>query len=252
MGKKLMLLITLLALVLTACAEETPPPTPVPTATPDPLTLDATPKPVDIEIPDQVTLKGTYYPQIKKPPAPAILLLHMQGRDRTSWHNFALAAQEAGYVVLALDLRGQGESPGVVDFNLMIHDVEVTLNWLAQRPEVDKSRLGVAGASAGANLALYGAANNEHVKSVVMLSPWLDYRGLIAVDALAKYGQRAVMLVASELDATATDAARTLNSRSLGEHRLQIYPGSADHGTDILQIQAGLQPMLVAWFDLTL
>ena len=120
-----------------------------------------------------------------------------------------------------------------------------------KRQEIDGDRIGIAGASIGANLALRGGSRYEQVKSVVMLSPGLDYRGITTLDALTRYGQRAVMIVATERDTYSADSARTLNSQALGQHQLQIYPGS-DHGTNIFQAQAGLQPMMLAWFKTTL
>jgi hypothetical protein len=59
------------------------------------------------------------------------------------------------------------------------------------------------------------------------------------------------MIVAADNDTYAADSARTLNSQALGQHQLQIYPGK-DHGTDIYQAQAGLKPMMLAWFGSTL
>lgn len=84
-----------------------------------------------------------------------------------------------------------------------------------------------------------------------MLSPGLDYQGLTTLEALATYGRRPVMIVATERDVYAADSARTLNTQALGQHKLQIYPGS-DHGTNIFQAQVGLEPMMLAWFASTL
>jgi dienelactone hydrolase len=133
----------------------------------------------------------------------------------------------------------------------MDRDVTAALTWLFGRPEINRERIGIAGASIGANLALRGGANHPEVKSVAMLSPGLDYRNVTTLDALATYDRRAVIIIATERDVYSADSANTLNSQALGEHRLQIYPG-VEHGTDIFQAQAGLQPMLLAWFQSTL
>ncbi len=247
---KISVLFALLMWVLAACTQATQPP---PTPTVDPLLADDTPKAVEFNTQDGVAIRGVYYPSITiKTAAPALLLVHMLNSNKESWQNFAAAAQQAGYAVLAIDLRGHGQSDGRnFDFSLMDNDLDAAINWLSARPELNQNRLGLIGASIGANLALRAGSRYAQVKTVVLLSPGLDYRGVTSLEALGKYGQRPVMLVAAEKDTAATDSARTLNSRALGQHQLQIYPGS-DHGTAIFQAQAGLQPMLLAWLASTI
>jgi pimeloyl-ACP methyl ester carboxylesterase len=244
-------LIILLTFGLAACNQQPTPPPP-PTPTPDPLLADTAPKPVDLTAADGVTLKAVYYPP-KNPNLrnPALLLLPMLNSGKEAWQEFAGAAQEAGHAVLALDLRGHGESGGTQDFGVMDRDVDVAVNWLAGRLEIAGDRIGVVGADLGANLAIRAGSRHAEVKSVALLSPGLDYKGIQTVEALSAYGQRPVIIVAAENDTYAADSARTLNSRALGQHQLQIYPGS-DRGTNLLRAQAGLRPMLLAWFASTL
>jgi len=248
MKNRLVIFWVLIMLFVPACAEQPTPPPP----TVDPLVSDSTPKPVNLTTEDSLALKATYYPptnlQLK---APVLLLVHMVNSSREAWQGFALTAQREGYAVLTIDLRGHGESDGSPFFEQMDQDLDAAIQWLRNRPEVDSERIGLAGASLGANLALRAGSRFDQVKSVAMLSPGLEYRGVTTIEALQGYGQRPVMFVAAEQDIYAADSARTLNSQSLGQHQLQIYPG-ADHGTALLQAQAGLQPMLLAWFKTTL
>jgi dienelactone hydrolase len=248
MFTKLILPLAWLTLILSACGQQATPPPP----TVDPLIVDSAPKPVDLQTDDDVAIKATYYPPANpQAKSPAILLVHMLDSNKEAWQGFATAAQELGYAVMAIDLRGHGQSEGSQLYDLMDNDVDAALVWLMSRPEITADRIGIAGASIGANLALRGGSRHEQIKAVVMLSPGLDYQGVTALDALARYGRRAVLIVAAERDAYAADSARTLNTQALGQHQLQIYPGS-DHGTNIFQAQAGLQPMMLAWFASTL
>ena len=240
----------LLIMLFSACSQQAPP-AEVPTA--DPLTANSTPKPVELTTRDGVVLKSTYYPsETIKSNAPGLILLHMVRSNKESWETFAKAAQQAGYAVLVPDLRGHGENEEK-NFNYiqMDQDVEAAISWMINRPEIDNDKIGIAGASIGGNLGLLVAGENPKVKSVVMLSPGLNYNEVISVDALANYGQRPVMFVATEKDTYSADSARTLNAQALGQHQLQIYPGT-EHGTDILQAQAGLQPMMLSWFATTM
>ncbi len=247
MQRKLIFLLTLISLVLAACSQEVVAPAP----TVDPLLADSSPKMVDLTAEDGTLLKATYYPPTNSTNAPAIILVHMLNGKKEDWQTFAKDTQAAGYAVLALDLRGHGESGGSQAYDLMDTDLDAAFTWLSSRPEVDGQRVGLVGASIGANLALRGGARHPEIKSVVLLSPGLDYRGVTTVGALSDYGQRPVMIVAAEGDAYAADSAKSLNTNALGRHQLQMYPGS-DHGTRIFAAQAGLKPMILAWFSSTL
>jgi len=239
--------LVLLALFLGACGPAINPPP----ATVDSLTADTSPKPVELKTTDETALAATYYPA-GTTNAPALVLVHMLNSNKESWQKFAAAAQQSGYAVLTIDLRGHGQSKGRgFQFNLMDDDVDAALAWLMARPELDKTRLGAVGASIGANLVLRAGSRHPEVKTLVLLSAGLDYRGLGTLEALAAYGQRSIMLVAAENDTYAATSAQTLNSQALGRHQLQIYPGS-DHGTDLFAAQAGLQPMILAWLKATL
>ena len=162
-------------------------------------------------------------------PAPAVILVHMLTRHRGDWHDFATRLAEAGIGALAIDLRGHG-APGSTpngvtgtsqDLARSVRDVEAARRFLRSRPDLFTERVGMAGASIGANLALLAAQNDASVASLVMLSPGLDYRGLRSEAALGKYGSRPVLLVASEEDPYALRSARRLAESGPGIRELR-------------------------------
>ena len=65
---------------------------------------------VDIVGSDGVKLRATYTTPGK--PGPAMLLIHQCNMDRTAWKDLTGKLVAAGVHVLAMDLRGFGESPG--------------------------------------------------------------------------------------------------------------------------------------------
>ncbi len=85
-------------------------PEPTATATPDP----STPQIVTIEAMDKVVATGTFYPGQGTAPWPGVILLHMAGGDRQVWESTGLVQRlvESGYAVLAVDIRGHGDSGG--------------------------------------------------------------------------------------------------------------------------------------------
>ena len=73
-----------------------------------PVSGEETGQPVQLETPDHITLQAVYYPA--RDVKASVLLLHMLGRDKSDWKDFAAALRANGYEALALDLRGHGES----------------------------------------------------------------------------------------------------------------------------------------------
>lgn len=84
-----------------------------------------------------------------------------------------------GYAVLALDHRGFGGSEGTrlrCDPYEQVRDIRNAATYLAGRPEIDGSALGVIGASFGGAVAVAAAAADERLRACVALVPLADGR----------------------------------------------------------------------------
>ena len=201
---------------------------------------------------DGVSLDATLYePQGES--RGAVVLVHMLTRDRHDWDRVGERLALRGLAALAVDLRGHGESGGVRagDPAEYARDVSAALEYLERRPDLSAGRLGVAGASLGANLALTVAAGREGVRSLALLSPSLDYRGLRIEAAMKRYGPRPAILVASTDDAYATRSVRTLASVGPGTREV-VSLDHAGHGAIMLVRRPDLVDTLVDWFSRTL
>lgn len=229
--------------------------TPAPTATLLPTSTPVyTQHVVELTAPDGITLKGTYFPPAdpSPEPAPALLLLHMAYGNRQNWEDFAQTAQKAGYAALTVDMRGHGESGGKQGFTPILDtDVDTSLAWLMAQPNIDVTKIGIAGASVGANLALRAGAAHPEVKSVALLSPGLAYWKIDTPDALTAYGRRPILLIASDKDKYSADSIKTLGAQASGPQHLKLYSGTA-HGTELFQAQPDLPALLLNWFNTTL
>src|SRR3989338_5627500 len=91
---------------------------------------------VSLKTSDNVDIVGDYYASQRWR---GILLLHMMPADRQSWSGLAIELSKAGVDVLAIDLRGHGESAGgpegYLDFSDDEHqqsilDVEAAVDFL--------------------------------------------------------------------------------------------------------------------------
>ncbi len=94
---------------------------------------------------------------------------HGAGSRRESHDEFCRAACAGGFAVLAVDLRGHGESAGCADGPLEL-DLIAAAQHLRQPPEVDGERLCYRGSSMG---GFYGlrAAVAAGLSALALLCP---------------------------------------------------------------------------------
>jgi dienelactone hydrolase len=204
----------------------------------------ATSRRVSMRAEDGATLTGAYYESTRRP-APGIVLLHMQRRSHADWDAAASQLADAGFAVLALDFRNTD------DFASLSMDVRAAKAFLRERAEVEPTRIGLAGASMGANLAVLDAADDPGVLSVALLSPGIDYRGLRTEPAMRKYAARPALLVGSTKDPYARRSIRHLTTIGTGTREVRLTDSVA-HGTTLLSRDPELIGALVDWFKRTL
>lgn len=203
---------------------------------------------------DGVSIAGTWHEPSSRP-APAVILVHMLNRSRRDWDPVAPRLAAAGIGALAIDLRGHGDSrfdppaEAAPDYAVLRHDLQAARKYLASRNDVVAGRIGLAGASLGANLVALEAAEGG-VISIALLSPSLDYRGLRIEAALRKFRAHPVLLVASDDDAYARRS--VLDLQKTGTVREVLTLSAAGHGTNMLGRAPELAQALVDWFRRTL
>ncbi|MCX6537907.1 MAG: alpha/beta hydrolase [Acidobacteria bacterium] len=212
------------------------------------------PQTVSFTTRDGVQITGSLFLPDKHP-APAVVLLHMMTRSRHDWDGAAQKFVDAGIAALSVDFRRAGQpqtnAKGGDDLADLVLDVEAARAYLAARPEIASGRIGIAGASVGANVAAIVAGNDASVRSLALLSPSLEYRNLRMEPALRKFGSRPALLVASSEDPYALRSARGMVSMGDGPRELRVLSG-AGHGTVMLSRESDLATVLVDWFVRTL
>jgi pimeloyl-ACP methyl ester carboxylesterase len=214
------------------------------TVTPTPVpTLAALPMRFIVE--DGLRVEGTYYGAPVRPAA-TVLLLHMEGGSKADWVDLATRLQHAGLNALAIDVRGFGGSEGAVNWALALVDVKFILARLLTLPGVEPSRLTVAGAGMGANLAFIACADTPECRAAALISPVLDAGELTLADPSARYAARPVLIAVGRLDVPSGRDAVTLRGMLQGVTSLFQYD-SAAHGSLLLTEQPALADILVRW-----
>ena len=74
------------------------------------------------------------------------------------------------------------------------HDVQLILNYLAKRSDLDMSRVGMWGDGSGASIAILAAAVDSRIKAVDLLDPWGDWPEWLAKSSLVPEDERADLL----------------------------------------------------------
>jgi acetyl esterase/lipase len=147
--------------------------------------------------------------------APAILFNHshgggykigklefVNGRSYLQPVPYAKELTDLGYVALAVDHWVFGERShtteadmfkamlwrGQVLWGMMVYDSLRALDWLVDRPDVDRARIGTLGISMGSTMAWWLAALDERVKVTVDICCLTDFHTLLAKKGLSLHG----------------------------------------------------------------
>lgn len=176
-----------------------------------------------------------------KSPKGYLVLVHMMPATKESWRSFAAGARKAGYASIAIDLRGHGESDGGpngyrnfsnAEHQKSILDLQAAVDYL-QGKGAKPEQIYFVGASIGANLSLGYLAERPDFKKAVLLSAGLNYRGIAAKPLLGKLKpDQKIFAVASRDDNDNVEENEKLFGT--GANNLIIYDRGG-HGTDILE-----------------
>jgi len=213
---------------------------------------------IELVTADSVTIRGT----LKLPPAdeklPAVILIHQGGSNRHEWDRFAFRLNEKGYITFAFDLRGHGESDPMEevtqiynDPNLAPNDLRAALDFVRGHGAVDPERVGVVGASIGANLAALSTAQMG-VTTAVALSPNADATFNLA--GTNKLELRSVFYLAAEFDQEGKRVtwAGTLYRATSEPREMEVLFKCARHGADALKCDKDVRGHIYDWLERTL
>jgi pimeloyl-ACP methyl ester carboxylesterase len=159
----------------------------------DPVTQGVYYDPVDLLSLDGTKLEGWLVPvmdakrvltekeTILHKRLPAIVLVHDFGASRQQVLPLVAPLHEAGYVLLAINLRGQGSSANTGStFGLNeAADVRAAVDMLRRRPFVDPEAVGVVGIGTGATAALLAAEQDSRIRCLVLDHPVHQFQDVL-------------------------------------------------------------------------
>lgn len=183
---------------------------------------------VSLRTEDDQVIKALFYPNTNS--KKGIILVHQFNKDKTSWTQWAPLLQKT-HNVLAIDLRGHGESSGnheeflEEDFNNMKIDLKTASDYL-QRKNIAPQGISYMGASIGANTVQNYVSENTFDKAI-LLSPGINYKGIEL-----NTQDNAVLIIVSKEDTYSFKSVKELEQTNKNSEYL--YLENKGHGTDMV------------------
>jgi pimeloyl-ACP methyl ester carboxylesterase len=191
---------------------------------------------------DGLTLYGEFY--LVDASRPTVLLLHELYTSRASWADVVPALTGSGYNVLAVDLRGYGQTRGGINWSRAVGDVGVWLQWLRETGGVRADGIFTMGSSMGSSLAIVGCASDPACRGAVAISPGWRYYSIPVRDSLTAHP---ILAIYAERDRWPSLGIPRMQEIAPDTLNVYAYPGNA-HGMDLVTDQFDtLLPLVLEW-----
>lgn len=199
------------------------------------------PEKISTESSNGVKLVGELYRSTQS--KAGVILFHMLGGSRKDWSGLIDQLVKNNLTVLAVDLRGHGESAGRDnEYQLMREDATKWLSYLSSI--VGNQEIFLIGASIGANLVVETAKDSPTVKKVVLLSPGLDYRGINIERSISQI-KIPILVITSKEDQYSFSSTRTLKEKNNSVEVVELE--NVGHGTRMLLADPNLAERITDW-----
>lgn len=198
---------------------------------------------------DGIKISGLYQPPSHG--RQVFVLLHGLASNQEEWQPFVRSLVLRGYGFLSYDARGHGQSTfstkgekisyesfGAPEpdsqWNRMADDLRVGVNFLVNVKNIPKKKIGLMGASLGANVCLIYASQDKDMHQIILLSPGLNYAGLSTSDSITALNDRAIAIAASPGDTYAYQSSSLLYQKIQSNKRAVFITGSnSRHGVQM-------------------
>jgi len=168
---------------------------------------------------------------VEKPPIILFLYGYPSETDRFSSEEFCRLVTKGGFAaagfVEALDGHRYHDRPMRQWFVselqealvTSVHDVQMVLNYLSSRSDLDASRIGMFGQGSGGTIAILAASVDPRIKAINALDPWGDWPRWVEKSRLIPEDERPGYMIPSFLDKlTALDPVRILPNLTIPVH----------------------------------
>ena len=194
---------------------------------------------------------------------PVVILIHQGGSSKDEWVSLPLwqSLLREGYALLAYDIRQHGESSVDKDdmFDLFNNparsplDLRAAITFIESHSMLDKDRIGIIGASVGANLAVMASALPQYpIKSIVAMSGKTEAAQNLA-GVKTPLQSHHLFVIASENEQSGLRKAWAQSFyQSAREPKKIVIADGGEHGSFILKSNPELNKEIIQWLKKTL
>ncbi|MBN1633958.1 MAG: alpha/beta fold hydrolase [Ignavibacteria bacterium] len=253
--KKLLLLLSAVSFLIVSCGDK---------KSEDKGIENANKEEIIFETPDGLKISGDYFSSSEKSEdkKPCVILIHQFNSNREQWQNKLIGELlENSFNVIRYDIRSHGKSDKAnVPIQELLSDIQQSpkdlvsvINWARNRDEIDPSRIGVAGTSIGAALAL-NAAHYLGIKSFVAISLGKytyekltgNYEELLGAKVIPRVPNG--MLICGTKDGNYAKESQVIFDNYLMEPKEYKQFESDKHGKDLMADFPGINDLILDWF----
>lgn len=215
-----------------------------------------------VQTKDSKILKATLsYDKItNKKKYPTVLLLHSIGYSSAEWGTLISNLNNAGFAVIAMDLRGHGKSiydskfrkKSWVYFNTKTYqkipsDVLLMLNEIQKQSKlVDANNMAIVGADIGANAAVIVSDKlKKKPKTLVLICPTRNFKGLYIPITMTNLNMP-ILTMASKKDTYSLQEQRNLAKFSQGGFYAQNYTNGG-MGMLMIKVNPSMSGDITKW-----
>jgi pimeloyl-ACP methyl ester carboxylesterase len=199
---------------------------------------------VTLQARDGLTLVGTWM-QVSAE-SPTVILLHQLYSSRQGWSPIVEALTANGYNVLAVDLRGYGQTRGRIHWPKALLDVADWAAWV--RGQGVRDSISMLGSSMGSVLAIAACGADAACKTAIAISPGWDYYGIgVRLPLTEQFGARQALVIYSERDRYPRQGVPRMLEAAPQVVTTLSYPGNA-HGMDMIRQTSDTSlPAILEW-----
>lgn len=223
-------------------------------------------KDLSVQAVDKFNIKATLtYPKIKGQfDYKTVVLLHSIGTNSTWWEDLPNRLLQDGFAVLTIDLRGHGKSvynPKLnkvswksltnTSFKKYPSDVTSVMNYIDREyPKLHFfDNWAIVGSDIGGSAGIIAADNyKNNPKTIVLLSPVVQTRGLYIPVHIAQLDNVDFLSVSCETDASAIEAQKYL--KKFAQNEFTTYT-SKSNGTGMIMLKNDPEiiPFIEEWIN---
>lgn len=209
-----------------------------------------------LDVPDGASLKNK---------VPMVIFLHSICQSQGIWEGFPKEIKDSlSVATLNIDLRGHGKSVKTkknkglywqdlqpADYKKMPDDILEPLKFIRKNyPEVDSNNIAIIGASLGATVGTMAASfdHDDSVKTVIMISPMLEYKGFDMRLPIVKYGAHPILILVSKKDRTPYNSSVELIKFAQGRKQLKVFPFGGN-SESLLKFQPEAKVLIKNWLE---